>query len=73
MLAILLPRSPSIGRDVLIVVAALALIWGLYYMIVTPGWQPGNPRSLRYPYSLMVFIVIALVIALLTVMHIFSG
>jgi hypothetical protein len=64
-LALLLPRLGPTGVKILLVVAALIVLRGLFYMIVTPGWQPGNPKRIAYPYNLMLFGVVAVAILLL--------
>ncbi|HEX5055410.1 MAG TPA: hypothetical protein VFX02_02825 [Gammaproteobacteria bacterium] len=47
-LAVLLPRLPLVWGKALMIMAALAWIAGLYYMIIVPGWTPGHqPR--RHP------------------------
>lgn len=40
--AVLLPRLPPMGQKVLFTLAAVPVLLCLYYMIVTPGWQPGE-------------------------------
>ena len=49
-LAILLPKLPPMGGKVLVAAVGLVVIVGLYYLMVVPGWQPGEHalRSRRY-------------------------
>ena len=59
LLAIAIPNLPSaLGKGVL-VVGALVWIGGLYYMIVIPGWQPGNRSHMRRVWKLTLFFVLA--------------
>jgi len=55
-----------LGKIVL-VIGALIIIAGLYYMIVVPGWQPSYKKRLRWPYSIIVFSVLAFVIAIVVI------
>ena len=41
-IAVLLPLVPEPAGKILVLVVAVGLIAGLYYMIVIPGWQPGR-------------------------------
>ncbi|WP_186405705.1 hypothetical protein [Candidatus Accumulibacter aalborgensis] len=43
-MAALFPNLPPLGQKVLVGVATLPVLYSLYYMIVTPGWMPGNER-----------------------------
>lgn len=65
-LALLLPNLPPLGQKVLLGLAALPLLLGLYYMIVTPGWTPGG-SGLRPPWGLAWFSLVALLIVALVV------
>ncbi len=56
--SLLFPRLPPAGQKGLIGVAALAILFGLYYMIVMPGWMPGD-RRLKPPWNLLVFLLVA--------------
>jgi len=51
-----------LGKMIL-VAGALIIIAGFYYMIVIPGWQPAKTKRLRWPYNIIVFVIIALIIA----------
>lgn len=59
LLAIAIPNLPSALGKGLLVVGTLVWIGGLYYMIVIPGWQPGNRSSLRRVWKLSLFLVLA--------------
>lgn len=64
LVTIILPKLPPLGQKVAVVLGALVFIAGAYYMIVIPGWQP-DAKRLRWPWNLVVFIPVALLIALL--------
>lgn len=68
----IVPRLPPIGQKIAVVLGALVFIAGAYYMIVIPGWQPGAQR-LRWPWNLVVFIPVALVIAFIAGAFLFAG
>ena len=56
---LLLPHLSLLGRKITLAIAAVPVIFCLYYMIVIPGWTPG-PR-LNWPQYVRwaVFIVVA--------------
>lgn len=56
-------KYPVLGK-IAVVIGAVIVTGGLYYMIVIPGWQPSHVRRLRWPASIIVFCIIALAIAL---------
>lgn len=70
-LAVLLPHIPAIAGKFLVIPAVLIMIGGVFYMIVIPGWQPGNPRRLPYPWNFIVFFVVALIMLCASVAFIF--
>jgi hypothetical protein len=72
-LAIVVPKLPGLPGKVLVAAGALVWIGGLFYMIVMPGWQPGNAPRLRRPWSLLVFLGLALLIGLAAGAMIFGG
>ena len=47
LLAILLPLLPEVAGKILVTVFALTAIVGLYYMILVPGWRPGQVHRSR--------------------------
>ena len=55
-LAILTPRLPLIGQKILIGVAVIPIVFLLFYMIVTPGWAPGNSGRVRRVCRVVVFV-----------------
>ena len=67
MLAILLPRLPLLAGKFFVVAGAVVWIAGAFYMIVIPGWQPGNPRRLQPPWSYLVFLAVALLISFVAI------
>lgn len=56
-------KYPVLGK-IAVVIGAVIVTGGLYYMIVIPGWQPSNVRRLRWPVNIIVFCTVALAIAL---------
>ena len=72
LLAMILPLLPPIGRKIAVVLGAGIFIFGAYYMIVIPGWQPGASR-LRWPWNLIAFILVALAIALVAIAFVLHG
>jgi len=71
-LSVLFPALPPTGRKILVAVVAAAITLGLYYMIVIPGWMPGDKGRLRPPWNLLAFLVVAGVIAAATVAILFG-
>ena len=63
--SIILPRLPPFGQKVAAVLGALVFLFGAFYMIVIPGWQP-NAQNLRPPWNVVVFAVVALLILTVT-------
>lgn len=59
MLAIALPRVSLVLAKVLMSMGTLVWIGGLYYMIVVPGWQPGNTSSMRRVWRLVLFLALS--------------
>lgn len=57
-LAVLVPMLPPLPGKILVGVGALIILWGLHYMLLTPGWQPGGP-SFRFPWNLVLFLFLA--------------
>lgn len=72
-LAVLLPMVPKVVGKVLAVAGSTAIIGGLYYMIVIPGWQPRDASRLRWPWNLLVFLAIAFLIILATIGYVLKG
>lgn len=72
-LTVLLPILPKVAGKILAVAGSVAIIGGLYYVIVIPGWQPGDASRLRWPWSLLVFLTIASLIIFATVGYVLKG
>ena len=66
-LSVLFPALPPIGQKILLCIVAAAITLGLYYMIVIPGWMPGDKGRLRAPWNMVAFAVVAALIAAVTV------
>jgi hypothetical protein len=43
-LSLVMPRLPILGQKIAIVIAAIPIVFCLFYMIVVPGWVPGTQR-----------------------------
>lgn len=57
--SIVLPKLPPLGQKILLALAAIPVLFALFYMIVTPGWQPDTRGRLRFPWNWIVFLLIA--------------
>ncbi len=64
LLAVIIPKLPLPVAKVVVALGGMVILFGLYYMIVIPGWQPGATGRLRWPWNLIVFILIAAVVVL---------
>jgi hypothetical protein len=58
LVAFLLPRLSRTGGTIFLAVMAVPILFALYYMIITPGWQPGA-RRLGPPWNWAVFLIAA--------------
>lgn len=57
--SIVLPMLPPLGQKILLALAAIPVLFALFYMIVIPGWQPDTSGRLRWPWNWVVFLLIA--------------
>jgi len=57
--AILVPKLPVIIGKIVLVVGALVWIGGLYYMMVVPGWRPGDSPGRGRFWRLTAFFVVS--------------
>jgi hypothetical protein len=67
-LAIFLPHLPPLGQKILICIAAVPILFTLFYMIVIPGWMPSDNARLRPPWNWVVFLLVAIVIVAIVLM-----
>lgn len=67
-LAVLIPNLSPIGRKIALALAAIPILFGLYYMIVIPGWMPGDKSRLKPPWNLLAFLFVAALIVTVVVM-----
>lgn len=58
-LAVLVPNLPPLGQKILLCIAAVPILFGLFYMIVIPGWMPSNKGRLKPPWNLLLFLLLA--------------
>lgn len=54
LLSIILPRLSHDAARIVLAVATVPVLAVLYYMLITPGWQP-NAKRLRPPWNWLVF------------------
>ena len=64
---VIFPVLPPVGQKVLLCLVAAAIMFGLYYMVVVPGWMPGDKARLRPPWNRVVFLALAAVVVAVTV------
>jgi hypothetical protein len=55
-LSLLMPRLSLIGQKIAIGIAAIPIVFCLFYMIVVPGWVPGTHRRGRPVWRLTLFL-----------------
>lgn len=71
-MAFLLPSLSPLGRKIAIVTAAAPILFCLYYMIITPGWQPNKSGRLKPPWNWLVFLLWAAGIVMIVVMFLLA-
>jgi len=71
-LSALLPELSRTGQKIVMGVAAIPILFALFYMIVIPGWTPGNEGRLKWPWNWLIFLLIAAPIAAVVVLFILS-
>jgi len=71
-LSVLLPELSRTGQKIAVGIAAIPILFALFYMIVIPGWTPGNEGRLKWPWNWLVFLLIATPIAAVVVLFILS-
>jgi hypothetical protein len=59
-LSVLLPNLPPWGQKITIAIAAIPILFFLFYMIVVPGWMPGDKGRLKWPWNWLVFLLVAI-------------
>jgi hypothetical protein len=57
--ALVLPNLPPLGRKIFLGLAAVPVLYFLFYMLITPGWMPGDKGRLRPPWNWLVFLLLA--------------
>ncbi|ADE11778.1 hypothetical protein [Sideroxydans lithotrophicus] len=58
-LSAVLPNLPPLGQKILIALFAIPILFFLYYMIVVPGWTPGDKGRLSPPWNMILFLIVA--------------
>ena len=71
-LAVFLPMLPPIGRKIAMVVAALPVLYCLYYMIVTPGWRPNPTRWLTPLLRMIIFALVTVAVVTSVVIYVIA-
>lgn len=66
-LSVALPNLPPLGQKILIALFAIPILFFLYYMIVVPGWMPGDTGRLRPPWNMILFLIVAAAIVFVVV------
>lgn len=62
------PKLPPWGQKTLIGVAAVPILFALFYMIVIPGWTPNSEGRLKWPWNWLVFLLVAIPIVAVVVL-----
>jgi len=65
--ALVMPRLPPVGQKILLGVVTPLVLFGLFYMIVIPGWRASDTGRLKPPWSVLVFGIVAGVILVMSV------
>ena len=70
-LSIFLPKLSGMAGKTFAVAGGSVLIGGIFYMILIPGWQPGNSGRLPYPWNLLLLAALATMMILGTGAYVF--
>ncbi len=71
-LSIVLPMLPPLGQKILVALAAVPILFALFYMIVIPGWSPDTSGRLKWPWNWVAFLLVAIPIVLIVVAFILA-
>ena len=71
-LSFVLPALPPWGQKVAMALAALPILFALFYMIVIPGWTPGYGGRLKWPWNWVVFVLVAIPVVVVVVAFILA-
>ncbi len=66
-MVILIPYLSLLGRKIVVSIAAVPILFALFYMIVIPGWMPADRSRLKWPWNWLVFLLLAIVIVIAVV------
>lgn len=58
-MSVVVPALPPFGQKVAYAIAALLILFFLFYMIVIPGWTPDYEGRLKWPWNWIVFLLVA--------------
>jgi hypothetical protein len=67
-LSIVIPELPPLGQKIAFALAAVPILFALFYMIVIPGWTPDYTGRLKWPWNWLVFLLVAIPIIAVVVM-----
>src|SRR5512135_31381 len=59
-MSIVIPKLPPLGQKIAFAIAAIPILFFLFYMIVIPGWTPGYEGRLKWPWNWVVFLLVAI-------------
>jgi hypothetical protein len=61
-----LMKYPKLGKSIM-VLGAIIISACLYYIIVIPGWQPFGRKRFRWPFNIIVFGILELLIVFVVI------
>lgn len=73
LLAIFLPLLPKIIAKILLLIGVLIWIFGSYYMLIIPGWQPDTSSRLHFPWNWLAFITMSAVLLFVAAIYVWNG
>ena len=59
-MSVVIPKLPPLGQKIAFAIAAVLILFFLFYMIVIPGWTPGYEGRLKWPWNWVVFLLVAI-------------
>lgn len=71
-MSIIIPKLPPLGQKIAFVIAAILILFFLFYMIVIPGWTPCYEGRLKWPWNWVVFLLVAIPIISVVVLILFA-
>lgn len=71
-MSIIIPKLPPLGQKIAFAIAAIPILFFLFYMIVIPGWTPGYEGRLKWPWNWLVFLLVAIPIVAVVLAILFA-